>query len=263
MYFLRNARLVWLSQNGQLYLALLGWDSNPSVTAEFLQQNGAGLDTSTIQALLNLDPLVPSPSGPLNPPRFVYVETVELQGSDQTYTFSHSVTVQDTQSTTRFITNLTDERKGWMSFLGIGPSQTQTTTSTVTQTISSATTVGEVTTVTASFYAAASEFYAVTVYYDTVFGAFAFTPAPVGFQPIISGTLRNALGQPEALQVVTLTNTGPKLTTRKFTTRTNKQGQFAFHSTTIEPGDSLLVGGAARKQFVFSGKPLQGLELHP
>jgi hypothetical protein len=84
--------------------------------------------------------------------------------------------------------------------------------------------------VSVTFFGEADEVYTVEVYYDRVFGTFAFRNVSIRAKPVISGTVLNAAGRPLARELVSLTM-GDKL----FSTHTDKQGRFSFGMSTFKP----------------------------
>ncbi len=148
-----NVRVVWAAVNGEVGIHVLGLDTLAFATAaDLLQDQQAlktggvattGLDATSIQMLLNLDPFcVRKPStiaveiGPalVGPPRFVPADPAERQGEGTTVTFSESidVTSEDKEVQTTTQTNITDVKPSWVSVLFGGSNVETTTTMTFT-----------------------------------------------------------------------------------------------------------------------------------
>ena len=112
---------------------------------------------------------------------------------------------------------------------------------------------------TAHFYAGSREIYTVAIYYDRIFGTFAFKKVFPLKTDIVSGVALAADGRPMERQLVTLTVGG-----RKFSTRTDSEGRYSFRSSTIGGGDGRIEAGDVTKAVRLQrGKPLRNLELRP
>lgn len=186
--FLRNARLVWLASSGRVTLTLLGYDNGPfQIGVGFLKSNlgsmeKTGLDRETGQALLDLDPFVAGgESAVLSQDRFVYNDCFPLLGTGhcEGYSSSHTITNVDRQATTTFRTKAEDYRKGFLSFLGLGVLEDEKVMTTVTQSRETEVSVTEKTEVSCNLCCDVDEVYNVEVYFDRVFGTFAFKRVPV------------------------------------------------------------------------------------
>lgn len=194
--YLRNAQLVWLAQDGQVTLALLGQESvdNPSVgdlLSDLRESDPArrrtGLDTATIRSLLRLDPfvdlggrrgpevappilrLVPvrpglGSSGPVTLPASRYdLEVTYGVFQDRSHEFTHTVQQTDLAATTDFTLLTESFRKGFLSFLGMGVSESATVKTHVTQGSSRQVTTGTEVRQQVAFHAQPGESYSVEV----------------------------------------------------------------------------------------------------
>jgi hypothetical protein len=266
IYYVKNAKLVWLAPGGRLTLALLGYDAIGHIGVDFLKTHlgnttQTGLDRDTGQALLNLDPFVAGgPEASLSPARFDLVKTYDVRGIDGWHTepFSQTITQVDRDATTNFTVKLEDYRKGWLSFLGLGVTEDKAVKTTVTHSSSTEATQTITTEVSVTFFGGADEVYSVEVYYDRVFGTFAFRNVSVRAKPVISGTVLNAAGRPLARELVSLTM-GDKL----FSTHTDKQGRFSFGMSTLKPGSmAVMIRHKVRKALQLKqGAPIQDVVL--
>jgi hypothetical protein len=304
---LRNPRLVWLCDKGDISLALLGWDREQTVLAKTLREDldgyakaaarrdamgglrrrsiaptttpstspgpsatgptmtptprpGAnppggvkprpiaiytpksGLDEETIKSLVKLDPFIAGGPDPNLSRRFVWVEQYEINGGYKRVRASHEIVSTDTNTATDYQTWVDDYNAGWLSAIGIGPSETKKVKSNFSQSSSKAVTEGFEAAAQVEFWAEADEDYIVTVYYDTTFGSFAFRQEAGGGESVVSGTATGANGQPAANQMVTITAGG-----RRFTTFADRSGNYVFHSREIPNGPATLSVGATRK----------------
>jgi hypothetical protein len=259
IFYLANARLCWFVHNGALQLALLGWDRVASVSVGFLKSQGAqsGLNAATIQALLALDPFVAAgPQALLPRPRFELIETAEINAEEFKHSDSYTFTQQDTSTSVRSTSTVTDMQAGWLSFLGIGPSTSGV--STVATSLSTATqnTVGRTITDSVDLFAGPTEIYAVEIYADVIFGTFAYRSVPVAATAQLMGTVLDNFNKPVPFAEVTLANNG-----KRFVTHANAQGNYAFHAASISAGSSVISYGQTHLQVAFAGKPLGNLNL--
>ncbi len=257
--YLVNARLCWFAYNGVFQLALLGWDAVSSMSVATLKTKGAqtGLDPVTIQALLALDPFVAGgPQASLPRPRFELVLTEEINAQEFKHSESYSFTQQDTTASAQTNSTVTDMQAGWLSFLGIGPSKSGTSTVTMSFSKSTQNTVGRTVTDTVDLFAGPNEIYAMEIYMDVIFGTFAYRSVPVVATAQLTGTVQDSFNKPIPFAEVTLVNNG-----RRFVTRANAQGNYAFHASSITPGNSSISYGQAQLQVAFAGKPIGNLNL--
>jgi hypothetical protein len=288
---LRNARLIWLCNEGQISLALLGWDSEQTVLAKTLRDDldgyaqaagrraapaavrstapsmsptprpgpklpgglgprpvpryvsKSGLDEDTIRALVSLDPFIAGGPG-VTPPssRFVRTDQYDINGAHKTVTTTYEIASTGATTGTDYQTWVDDYNAGWLSAIGIGPSETKKVKSTFMQSASKAVAQGFQATAQVDLYAEADEFYSVTVYYDTVFGSFAFRQAPTSGDSVVTGVATGADGQPASNQMVTLTADG-----KRFTAFTDATGRYVFHASEIPNGAGTLSIGALRR----------------
>jgi hypothetical protein len=264
IYYLVNVRLCWLVDNGILRLALLGSDSKKvaAMSVGLLKNQGArsGLNPAAIQSLLALDPFVAGgPQASLPRPRFELVSTVEVNSVNDwrisdTYTFSQ----QDTTTTQNSNLTVTDMQAGWLSIFGIGPSKTETDTVSCSFSSAKQTSVTRTISDTVDLFAGPTEVYSMEIYVDVIFGTFAFRSVPIVPAAKLAGTVHDTLNRPMPHAEVTLVNNG-----RRYITRADAQGRYAFHSTSIVPGNIAISSGQTQIQLAFAGKPLGNLDLKP
>jgi hypothetical protein len=173
---LANARLVWMAEDGELTLALLGFDSIKTFAVQDMITNPAqtGLDAATIQELLKLDPFVAGgPSSALPSPRFVFDHSETLSNVRETITLSHTMTQTDLNATTNIQIHTEDYQKGALSFLGLGVDETKQVMSKITHSNSTAVSVGTTTTVEIVLDVVGSV--DLNFSYDRIFGTFTVT----------------------------------------------------------------------------------------
>lgn len=249
--YLRDVELVWLADDAGVRLALLDYERVVSRTARSLAQSidddPSGLDRETVEALLALDPFVAGgPTAPLREPRFVKVEEYEINGTDLGKTFSREIRQTDAVGTVTTRVKTEEMTQGFLGFLGlpIGTTETKTTRTTITNG-SSRTDVGvEKVTVSADLHAGIDEHYALAIFYDRVFGTFAFQEVLLNPEPVLDGVLLDADGKVLAHEAVTVTVGG-----RTFSTRTSEDGTFACHSPRIGKGEAKLAAVGVVSKF--------------
>lgn len=261
--FYKNAKLVWLWDGKKLMLGLLGHSGIAAMdigTLRNSQNNQAvGLSADTIKSLLSLDPFVSGGTNAALPPnRFHFVEHYELSGGHDTHTFSYQITQSDMSAKADYTLHTVDERKGWLSFLGLGITEDKTTKTTVTHSSSKQVKVSDMVEVRADLYAKPGEIYGVDAYYDSVFGTFCFRSADLQQEAGLSGKVQNKEGKPAANQMVTVMVGG-----QKFTTRTDAQGQYQFRATALKSmmGKATLLSGDMKQEIELRGIPIKDLKL--
>ncbi len=261
--YLKNAKLVWLAEGGTLKLALLGYEMLENSSAKALRNQESTLDSEVINNLLQLDPFirtgkyVPVNWQPnLTEPRFYLEDTFSMNrnGGHQNYRAFHQVTQTDLNATENFTMRTEEYREGFLSFLGLGVTENKTLKTTFRHGSSTANTVGETIETSADFYATLTEQYAVEVYYDRLFGTFAFKKVSVSEAPFVSGRVMDR-GRPMIEQLVTLILDG-----KKFSTTTNAEGRYEFRAATIKPGNGELFVGDMKKSVRITGEPIRNFD---
>jgi hypothetical protein len=287
--YLKNARLAWVLNPSGVQLMLLSWealatDSVSILSADLAQLKASarsastikplppppvgqktGLNQATLQALLALDPFVGGgPGVSLTSPtlngRFSEVEQYEwsgsgTSGSGDTHKFQYSVTQSDLTSTTNFVVNSEDDKKGLLAFLGIGVTEDQSTKTTVQNSHSQEVDSQSVVATTVQLFAGEGERHSMKAFYDNIFGTFAFQDVPTG-RAFVAGDLKDKQGNPLAHQEIRLTAGG-----KSYVTRSDAQGNYEFRSSQLKPGRMTLSAGTARQQIDASTGPVRGVKL--
>jgi hypothetical protein len=201
---LRHVKAAWLAHNGVLFLAIISTPIWSAPTTATLQADLEELDARrapsdeqgsrtlltapTIRALLALNPFLVARNVPVRPvslrePRFRLADdphTYELPpGAARQLQLKFEATVEesDSNSRTNTIATIKDMRKGFLSFLGGGPSEDKTITVRSSLTNLTRRTTGLVVSMTVTVSVQQDEPFRITAYYDDVFGTFAFLPA--------------------------------------------------------------------------------------
>jgi hypothetical protein len=130
--YLKNARVVWLDDGKQTYLALLGSSGYSCVSVNTLKNGTSVFDAATAQSLLAVDPLAGGGLDMALPSsRYTLVREIDLDPTttDNPDTDRHTESQWAYQGTTTTTNNVTTDtlKAGLLAFLGVGPEQSQTT----------------------------------------------------------------------------------------------------------------------------------------
>jgi hypothetical protein len=192
--YLRNVKVAYLITNGTLSLNVIGDDGIRGFAAQQLisdlqaiQSSSTliagpvtGLDAATIQSLLTLDPFIGNPAAIPSGPRFVQNDPPSAGGNGtgpdgDKFTVTHDITMVDITTSTNVTTTVTDYKPGWLIALFGGAQATENTVST-TYTYGSQQSVDKQQAATVHFFAGPNDApYLVGLYFDLLFGTFAFT----------------------------------------------------------------------------------------
>jgi hypothetical protein len=194
--FLRDARIAWVYDKGDLRLVYLGSTGrSTAVTVDGLKNDltllGSGqdpsrtntkLDAGTIRSLLALDPFVAyGPQAPLSGPRFVRNPTPPgIEGNTpRSEAFGHSISQTDTVASTDFLTSITETDPGFLSFFGPkSGQQKQAVMSTIRHGSSTSGRSGQDVTELFSLDVGPKGYYDYDIYYDRVFGTYVYVAPP-------------------------------------------------------------------------------------
>jgi len=248
--YLKNPKLAWVVDGaGPLRVTVFGHDGIGLTSVGFMKSGGqTDLDAATTNALLALDPFVAGgPSVTLPAGRFAYLDTIDLNGSEINIAETHTVSKTESQQTTNTTQHVENDKAGVLSFIDIGVTNDGSTQTSITQTSATQTQNTNTIANTIDLLAKAAERYSVEIYCDVVFGTFAYRQVATSPTPVVTGTAVGSDGKPAANQIVTLMNNN-----RKYTTRANANGQYAFSASTIKPGPSVLTLGKLTQAFELS-----------
>jgi len=188
LHLYTDVQMVWSYVDGVLRLCPLS-ATEVFVTARGLRNTPAdtGLSSADVAAVLALDPFGTDAAAAVVPTdRFTLIERLEY-GHGATLTRSLSTTRDTKQQITR--KQVTTDTTTWdagpiLKALGLGG----TTTDSFTLTNATGEDVSDTVTVTLSLVTGADDYFVVTIWYDTLFGTFAFQPLTPTAQPHLSGT---------------------------------------------------------------------------
>jgi hypothetical protein len=198
--YLRNVKVVWMAVNGEVGIHVLGSSGIGANAVQDLMQEKAilqgggratlGLDVVTIDALLDVDPIVGSSSrigllGPrIGPPRFVPANPLGRSGTTTSaggdvFQATYDVATDSKHTVTNSKTTITDNKPGWGAVLFGGAENTETIT-TSTFSTSQATddkTDNKVTSTITLVSSGHDDPYDVKIFYDRTFGTYCVVDA--------------------------------------------------------------------------------------
>jgi len=231
--FLKDVQVAWLYGDGRLRLCPFGWTKVVKTAAD-LQTSGISKDDQ--QNLRALDPFVAGgPDASLPPDRF----TVPTIG-DPNLEYGGGVNIDQKFSETRDTKTTTTEKtyttstSSWdpgplLKLFGIGSDKSDVTTSVTNATASD---VSSTVTLEANLFAGPKDNFAVTIWYDQLFGTWAFQQHKTASSPLVSGdgarpgdTVKLEAGK------------------RVYVTVADKKGHFAFRAKDIPNGAASVVIG--------------------
>lgn len=182
--YLRNVKFLWVADDGNLTLTLLGWEEEKRPAIDWIKKHlGGEIDREVGQALLDLDPFVAGgPSVKLSPDRFEPLDKpldVSGWGGCDGETVDFRIKKGDRIAETAYTIRIEDYRPSWLSFLGLGVTERETVMTKITQ---STVTEEEHEQVTSMEYELCCEkdesLGLVQIYCDRLFGTFAFRIVP-------------------------------------------------------------------------------------
>jgi hypothetical protein len=278
--YLRDVKIAWVASvdkyKSDIRLGLMGWTYGPDDTpVHDLKQDLATIGASTalgahshlkgtvIQQLLNLDPFytggatanlpqdrfVPNPSAPS-----LSNNTDPTPPNSNSVSFQSSTTTEAGTGITTYTESTEDAKSGFLSFLGVGPSTTQALKTRLTNSGYQTTISTNATTSTATLCATQDDG-ELDVYVDKTFATLALQPPKPGAM-LVTGTVRNGIGMPLANQRVDLVLNGVR-----FTTRSDAQGNYRFHSSFMQPGAAIVSAGATTKSLVLTIAGARNLDI--
>lgn len=226
------------------------------------QQKLAGLTKADLSQIAALDP--PAVGGGMDPSRYAFVQTLQLEGPDQAGGDlpGHEVDVSDDTLRTNANSSTTTYKvsigvSGGFTFLAADEKAEMINTLTWANTASVGTVYGtnqtakvDLSTTTVGFYDN------IDIYEDLVYHTFAFASETqgrgfAGTPPSVTGTVTSASGQPVPNQVVTVTLANGR-TQRVFT---NATGTYRVFAAPAGP-TTLAIGGVVSRAMVTPGRPL-------
>jgi hypothetical protein len=237
IFYLKNVRVIWMYYQGQLQLVpISATAATPS--AQHLKGNPEGISADDQARLLALDPFVAGgpfaalPSGP--GARFTAPD-----GISQNVEYGGGVTVDRQYSVTRSTTTTTTDKEytteasSWepgpvLKMLGMGD-KTQVT---VSQTTATANSSSSTVTLDANLAAGPDDYFAVNIWYDQLFGTWAFQQVPVTPTPLLSGSG----AKPRETVLLQAGN-------QTYMTVADKNGHYTFRNSTIPKGAAKLTVG--------------------
>jgi hypothetical protein len=229
LHFFKNVQMAWSYFDGDLRLCPLSW-TNVFVTARGLRESPADTDLTEADAaaLLALDPFVQDAAAAVLPSdRFTLVDRMEY-GHGATIAKKLDFTRETKQQTTH--KEVTTDTTTWdpgpiLKALGLGG----TTTTSLTLTNATGQDVSDTVTATANLASGADDYFVVNIWYDDLFGTFAFQPVQPAAEPRLAGTDAKP-GQEVVLEAGGL----------RFRTVAGQDGSYQFRAPGIPAGQVTL-----------------------
>ena len=162
-------------------------------------------------------------------------------GVHYTLELAHTITSEDKTEQISTATLTEGENPGWFGlFTGLQDPSNQTVTTTSKQSASKSLRIGDEIKASVDLYAGDGESYGCDVYYDRVFGSFAFVEGITLGQPKIWGTAFDKTGAPLSQQPISVT-----VANQRFVTVTDASGSYSFSNAALPQGTAILAGGGA------------------
>ena len=281
-HFLRKPTFLWLAAQDEatnsvyITLALVGYDGAGSASAEDLRQGNVPLVPKDMQKLmLALDPLAPEYAGgfskgplsaqaqslgsalsgtlgkaagagrltPAEPFTYVFVGTQSGEG------YTRKVEESDVHTQVKSHTITTTETAGFLSYVAKNVPQDGTKTVAMTQGSSAGTSVGTTVQVDVTYGAQQGEAYAVQIFFDNLFGTFAFKDIPDTEAQQATGQAMTS-GQPVSSKPIEILSPDGL----KIVTSTDKSGN--FHAPLLAKGTYKMKLEGKEIPFEFKGTPI-------
>jgi hypothetical protein len=276
-----NARVAWYSLNGEMRLAVIGSDGTVQATAGQLKAARKQLidqhsgkrhpiyfaDTAALTTLIHLDPLATlGPTAALLPPRFIDISHGVVHVTGGVSNVSYNYQLSNTDLHTTFTTKMQTEtdNAGFLSFLGWGVTTSGTFQTQITQGSSSQTSTSKNFSANYVFNGNGNnENYATEVYFDVVFGAFAFRDVSSAVRskklmPTISGIVMQKDRRPKFNQKLNFISGN-----HTCTTTSDKNGKFSLYLPELKLGLITLVTGSTTQQFQYTGSAIENVQVQP
>jgi hypothetical protein len=267
--YYRDVKVVWFFNNGQMQLAVLGHSAAVSTSVNQLQlalkslhgkPEGTldaqwALTAESITALLSIDPFVAGGEATSLPSsRFVLVSdgVLEIGAGETDVSYTHTVSSTELSAQSKITAQSETDSPGFLSFLGLGITQQKTVSWQINQTSSTQSSTSNTFTNSYKLFGNGNEHYALEVYFDVVFGVYAFRSVPINSQsPVISGSVRYESGAVIPHSEVTVSSLG-----KRYVSRTDASGKYKMRLPGIAPGDLVIFSGTTALQVNYDGRPL-------
>ena len=188
--YLENVRWMWVAYNGAITLTYLGFDRKVFTSAGYLNQH---LPEDLKLVFKQIDPFMEKRFFPSLPPeRFEPITSLSVQGASGCYgeVLSYEVIKEHTEAKASYTMRVEDYSPGFLSILGMGVTEDETIMTNVSQTMKKTVAETEKFTVGYNLCAGSSEeSYTVDVFFDKVYGSFAFRGKNPVVGPLVGGNL--------------------------------------------------------------------------
>jgi hypothetical protein len=269
--YLRNVKLAWLVEKSPglpgsaIKLTMLGYELFSHASAKVLKDDLAAikastnpqtntgpvthLDAAAINILLSLDPFaIHGPDAVLDSHRFSAYDNYEIlsAANDDVHLLESTKAITDSVTKVNYSVQTNDYSQGFWTALGLGDPTFENKMVMASLQHSS---MGQQSTTSSTqaelhLFANPGDHYVVKVFYDKVFGTFAFKRGSVG-QTLLSGTVKDNAGKTVGNTLVEVQAGG-----QKFSTRTDADGRYVFRSADLPLGAATLSVNGVKKAVV-------------
>lgn len=269
--YLLNPKFLWMKNDGKLSLTLIDHDGLTFVSAQQLKDalerlkdkpadikdDVLKLNSNSIQELLKLDPFVSGGANTTLPPeRFRPYDYLKYNVGSGGYSGSLSVTTssEEKKITTKTTTFMETDTKGLLSAIGLGIDEDKVIQSTISQSNIVQSSNSDTFKSDFTFNGNGQEYYSVEIYFDVVFGAFAFRDVTLKDSPQhINMILKNAKNKTMAnVEVLIVT------AERTVLTKTDSMGNFKFQLPNAASPFVKIISGDISKRVKLQRNRLKG-----
>lgn len=170
--------------------------------------------------------------------------------------FKHTIEESDLTAETTIHTRTTTEVGGFLSYVATNVPQTGETSLSTTQGASEQTTVSSTVEVKVVFESQVGEGHIVQVYYDKIYGTFAFQEVDPSATSV-SGVVSDQANRPVPNQEVSIELADGRV----LVTHTDSQGRYRFRSRLLKPGRLVVAVGNQKIPFDFRGRSISNLRV--
>ena len=226
-----------------------------------------GLTEDSANALLDLNPYVSASTPYLPSSRYKHIDEITMgcgggQGWSNSFHFGDETVQATYQVVNRLYTETQNAKPGFLSFLGLGVTESVNYKLELGQYNYSGESTSESRNATVDLHCSADETdpYVFNVFVDVIFNTYAVTElSNVGTGPWIKGVAYSQTAQPLPLAKIVLEVGG-----RRHRTYTNADGEFMIYARNIKPGIASISSPSSRVSFLFNRTRIPSrIELRP
>jgi mannose/fructose/N-acetylgalactosamine-specific phosphotransferase system component IIB len=168
--------------------------------------------------------------------------------------------LDDLQTTVDTKTNIEQDSPGFLSCVGLGVTENKTLQTQISQSSSAQNSTSKTFSQEFIFNGnGEDDNYACEVYFDVVFGVFAFRDVT----PMIKTTNLTGMAKDNSGKIIPNSIVIVKSENKQYQTLTNSKGQFKFFLSNLDPGHLQVSNNITKMNIEFQGKPIKNMELRP